>query len=189
VPRYILLDRDGVINRRKLNGYVTSWEQFEFLPRALDALRLLAEGGYRALVVSNQACVSKGLISSEGLAELTRRFVEEVEKHGGHIDRVYYCPHQNGEGCDCRKPKPGLLLQAQREYLFAFAEAFLVGDSEPDLMAAQQVGCPAILVRSGGLDTQAAPYAGETPALPGNPRATVRDLYEAVQFILGGEGE
>src|SRR5215831_15385019 len=77
--RYILLDRDGVINRRIADGYVTSWEQFEFQPRAFEALRTLAEHGYRALVVSNQACVSKGLISFEDLAGLTRRFVEEVE--------------------------------------------------------------------------------------------------------------
>jgi len=175
MSRYILLDRDGVINRRILNGYVTSWVQFEFLPRALDALRQLAEGGYRTLVVSNQACVSKGLISSEDLAELTRRFVDVVEKNGGHIDGVYYCLHQDQDACDCRKPKPGLLLRAQREHQFAFAETFLVGDSEMDLMAAHRVGCPAILVRADNLDTQTAAHDG---------RNTAADLYEAVQSIL-----
>ena len=200
MSRYILLDRDGVINRRTPNGYVTSWEQFEFLPRALDALRLLAEDGYRALVVSNQACVSKGLINSEGLAELTRRFAEEVEKNGGHIDGVYYCPHQDRDGCGCRKPKPGLLLQAHREHRFAFAQTFLVGDSELDLIAAHTVGCPAILVRAGNLNTRSSAHS---PGLAQTFRSairparhtgnadlkvcasrTVRDLYEAVQLIL-----
>ena len=179
VSRHLLLDRDGVINRRILDGYVTAWEEFEFLPRALDALRLLAANGYTAIVVSNQACVSKGLMSLEALAGLTRRFVEEVARKGGLIEGVYYCPHQDQDGCDCRKPKPGLLLQARREHRFAFADTFLVGDSERDLMAAHQVGCPAILVAAGkqrDVDAQAAPHS---------PRAVVRDLYEAVQFVLG----
>jgi histidinol-phosphate phosphatase family protein len=178
VCRYVLLDRDGVINRRIPDGYVTSWEQFEFLPRVLDALKLLAERGYKAIVVSNQACVSKGLMSPEALAEVTRRFVEEVESNGGHIDAVYNCPHQDRDGCDCRKPKPGLLLQAQREHGFAIADTFLVGDSERDMMAAHQVGCPAILVGA------AKPGDVEAQGAPRSPRINVHDLYEAVQFIL-----
>ena len=86
----VLLDRDGVINRRIQNGYVTSWERFEFLPGALDALRLLAENDFAALVVSNQACVGKGLITAETLDEITTRFLQEVTRHGGRIHGVYY---------------------------------------------------------------------------------------------------
>jgi D-glycero-D-manno-heptose 1,7-bisphosphate phosphatase len=178
MSQYILLDRDGVINRRMPHGYVTSWTQFEFLPRAVDALKLLAAKGYKVIVVSNQACVSKGLMSSDALADVTRRFLEEVENNGGRIDGVYYCPHQDRDGCDCRKPKPGLLLQAQREHGFALAETFMVGDSEGDLMAAHEAGCPAILVGTGE------PARAEAQLLPYGPRAIAEDLYEAVQLVL-----
>ena len=177
--RHILLDRDGVINRRIPDGYVTSWEQFEFLPRALDALRLLAENGYKAIVVSNQACIGKGLMSAEELAQLTRRFVDAAVKNGGRICDVYYCPHRPEDGCECRKPNPGLLRRAQREHGFVFSQTFLVGDSERDLMAAYEVGCPAVLVRggtSGDFDAHPAPH---------RPRSIVPDLYEGVQFVLG----
>lgn len=179
IAKYVLLDRDGVINRRILNGYVTSWAQFEFLPQALAALRLLTEAGYRLVVVSNQACVSKGLMSLEKLTALTTRFVKEVEKNGGRIYGVYYCPHQNQDGCDCRKPKPGLLMQAQREHDFTFAETLLVGDSEADLIAAHRVGCSAILV--------AAEAEVDTQQWPHRPEAVVADLHAAALFILGKE--
>ena len=181
MSKHILLDRDGVINRRILNGYVTSWEQFEFLPQALDALRLLTESGYRVIVVSNQACVSKGLMSSETLADITARFVEEVERHGGHIDGVYYCPHQHHDGCECRKPKPGLLLQAQREHQFVFADTYLVGDSERDLTAAHRAGCRAILVGAGKANVGAEEW-------PSVAEAILPDLYAAVQLVLRSEG-
>jgi len=177
--RHILLDRDGVINQRIPDGYVTCWEQFEFLPRALDALRLLAERCYRVIVVSNQSCVGKGLMNAEELAQLTRRFVDAAAKSGGRICDVYYCPHRAEDRCECRKPNPGLLRSAQREHGFVFTQTFLIGDSERDLIAAHQVGCPSILVRgdaSNDFDPRSAPH---------RPRATVADLYEAVQFILG----
>jgi D-glycero-D-manno-heptose 1,7-bisphosphate phosphatase len=178
VPKYIFLDRDGVINRRISDGYITTWEQFEFLPQVLDALRLLTECGYRLIVVSNQACVGKGLMSGEALAEITLRFVDEVTKNGGNIERVYYCPHQDQDGCECRKPKPGLLLQAQRERPLVFPDTYLVGDSQRDLMAARHVGCPAILVGASEANVDA--YAWTM-----RPEAIVPDLHAAARFILG----
>ena len=181
MSKHILLDRDGVINRRILKGYVTSWEQFEFLPQVLDALRHLTESGYSVIVVSNQACVSKGLTSSETLADITLRFVEEVKRNGGYIDGVYYCPHQDDDGCECRKPKPGLLLQAQREHRFAFADTFLVGDSQRDLMAACLVGCRAILVGAAEANVDIQEWSSHLEAI-------VPDLYAAVQLILGQRG-
>jgi len=104
--RYVLLDRDGIINRRMPGGYVTSWNQFEFLPRALEALCLLADNGYTALVISNQACVGEGLLSSENLDVITQRFLVEVALSGGNIAQVYYCRHSPQDRCGCRKPRP-----------------------------------------------------------------------------------
>jgi D-glycero-D-manno-heptose 1,7-bisphosphate phosphatase len=142
-----LLDRDGIINRRMPGGYVTSWNQFEFLPRALEALRLLADSGYTALVLSNQACVAEGLLSSNDLDAITHRFLLEVALSGGNIAQVYYCRHSAQEECGCRKPRPGLLRRAGVEHRFVPQATFLVGDSPGDLRAADDAGCPMILVR------------------------------------------
>jgi len=174
--KFVLLDRDGVINRRIVNGYVTSWEQFVFLPGALEGLRLLATAGYQALVVSNQSAVGRGLMTMKDLSEITSRFVEKVRRHGGSIGGVYYCPHRPDENCECRKPKPGLLLQAQKEHGFDFASTYLVGDSETDLMAARSVGCLALFICG-----DSAPGLHE-PEL--RPHATFPDLHAAARFIV-----
>ena len=175
--KFVLLDRDGVINQRIIGGYVTSWPEFVFLPGVLDALRLLEQNQYAVLVLSNQAGVGKGLMSMLDLEEITRRFRERVEQHGGRIRAVYYCPHRKEDGCECRKPQPGLLIKAQREHQFSFSETVLIGDSQSDLLAARQVGCPAILVWN---DDPA-----ELAKLGCAPRAVVSGLYEAVQLIIG----
>ncbi len=148
--RFILLDRDGVINQRMKEGYVTCWEEFTFLPGALEALHLLTRNGYCILVISNQAGIAKGLMTAAQLDEITRRFRAEVEQQGGYIKKVYYCMHRSEDNCSCRKPKSGLLLQAQQEHGFSFPDTFMIGDSNTDLQAAQTVGCPALLVGDGG---------------------------------------
>jgi D-glycero-D-manno-heptose 1,7-bisphosphate phosphatase len=178
VPRFVLLDRDGVINQRIAGGYVTRWEEFVFLPGALQGLRLLTEKGYQALIVSNQAGVGKGLMTAEDLQVITRRFVEEVEAQGGRIQKVYYCPHRAEDGCPCRKPKPGLLLEARAEHGFAFEETFLIGDSQSDLLAAYAVGCPTIMISN-------APPAG-LENLPYAPRAIFPSLLAAATFLTTG---
>lgn len=146
MTKYVLLDRDGVINRKVENGYVASWPEFVFLPGALEALRLLAENGYVSLVISNQAGVGKGVLTAAALRQITQRFMAKAKAHGGRISQVYYCTHRKEERCQCRKPKPGLLLRAQQDHGFQFTKTYLIGDSESDLLAARTVGCPAILI-------------------------------------------
>ncbi len=174
--RFVLLDRDGVINRRIISGYVSRWGEFVFLPGALEALRLLNEKNFRVVVVSNQAGVGKGLMSAADLDEVTRRFMAEVEAHGGRIQSVYYCTHRAEEGCECRKPKPGLLRRAQAQHHFDFERTFLVGDTESDLLAAHAAGCPAIMVS--GMPVSA------LEKLPHAPRLTVPTLLAAAQFLI-----
>jgi D-glycero-D-manno-heptose 1,7-bisphosphate phosphatase len=177
--RFILLDRDGVINRKIQNGYVASWRDFRFLPGALEALRLLTEGGYRPIVVSNQAGVGKGLMTPSALNLITARFTRKAQAAGGRIHKVYYCTHRKEARCPCRKPRPGLLLKARQENSFEFSETWLVGDSLSDLLAARSVGCPMILVN------------GNPPSLVKewafHPLATVPDLRSAADFILHHE--
>lgn len=176
--KFILLDRDGVINRRIVDGYVTSWDRFVFLPRAMDGLRLLAEHGYAALIVSNQAAAAKGLISPAELDAITRRFLGEVEKEGGRIEGVYYCLHRPEDGCDCRKPKPGLLRRAQAEHGFSFQETFLLGDAESDLVAAASVGSPAIMISEDGERFTHGSL---------RPLAILPSLYAAAEFVIARE--
>jgi D-glycero-D-manno-heptose 1,7-bisphosphate phosphatase len=180
-PKFVLLDRDGVINQRIVGGYVTCWEEFVFLPGALEGLRLLHEKNYHVLVVSNQAGVGKGLMTAGDLQEITRKFIEKVEAQGGRIRSVYYCTHRAEDDCPCRKPRPGLLLKAQAEHHFSFADTFLIGDSESDLLAAQAVGCPTIMVSN-------APRAS-FDKLPPAPQVTVSGLLAAAEFLVaGGDG-
>jgi len=175
-PKFVLLDRDGVINRRIPDGYVTSWQSFKFLPGVFEALRLLRENEYETLVISNQAAVGMKLMTSRELGFLTRQFEREVENNGGHIRGVFYCTHRKDDDCKCRKPRPGLFLEARRQHHFHFAETFLVGDSDSDGLAATLVGCPFIRILE--KDDLSAKARSNPPV------ATVRSLLEAVHFIL-----
>jgi D-glycero-D-manno-heptose 1,7-bisphosphate phosphatase len=174
--RYVLLDRDGVINRRMTGGYVTSWAQFEFLPRALEALRLLANNGYCALVLSNQACVGEGLLTSRDLDGITQRFLLEVALSGGNIAQVYYCRHDPEDECLCRKPRTGLFRLAQMEHRFVPETTFFVGDSAGDIRAADDAGCRMILIRRTSF-LEASNERGELTPIACN-------LYEAAELIL-----
>jgi len=177
--RYVLLDRDGVINRRIVNGYVTRWKDFAFLPGVLAALRLLRENGYTVLVVSNQSCVGLGLLSWEELQAITRRMSLEAALAGGAIDKVYYCPHASGDACSCHKPQPGLLLKAMEEHQAWPAQIYMVGDSEIDMEAAARAGCRSLLVQRGTF------LRGENSS--GGGANMVSDLLEAVDLILRRE--
>lgn len=143
----VILDRDGVLNRRPPRAqYVTTWADFEWLPEARDALRLLAEAGYRVLVVTNQAGVARGAMSEVALLEIHERMKAEAAEAGGRIDAVYYCPHDWDEGCTCRKPAPGMLFQAQRDFALDLTRTTFIGDDERDAEAADAAGSPWMLV-------------------------------------------
>ena len=99
----IFLDRDGVINRNRPRGdYVKSWEEFQFLPGACSAIARLTKAGFRLLVVTNQACVGKGIVSWVMMQELHARMMQEIARGGGQIEAVLCCPHLADVGCDCR---------------------------------------------------------------------------------------
>lgn len=144
----IFLDRDGVINENRPD-YVKSWAEFVFLPGALEALAMLGRLSWPVIVVSNQSAIGRGIVGQEVVDEINGRMVAAVEAAGGRIDGVLYCPHRPDEGCACRKPRPGLLLLAAERFGLDLAASHLIGDAESDILAAQAVGCRAILVKSG----------------------------------------
>jgi D-glycero-D-manno-heptose 1,7-bisphosphate phosphatase len=143
----VILDRDGVLNKRPPQAhYVRTWEEFEWLPGALEALRLFARAGYTVIVVSNQAGIGRGILTETDLRTIHERMKADVEHAGGHIEAVYYCPHDWDAGCECRKPKPGMLFQAQRELSLDLTRTPFIGDDERDAEAADAAGCPSALV-------------------------------------------
>ncbi|MGH7340452.1 MAG: HAD-IIIA family hydrolase, partial [Candidatus Rokuibacteriota bacterium] len=146
----VILDRDGVLNKRPPRAeYVKTWAEFEWLPGAREALRLFHEAGYRVIVVSNQAGIARGAMTEASLIEIHERMKAEAAAGGGRIDAIYVCPHNWDAGCECRKPKPGLLFQAQREHHLDLSRAWFVGDDERDGQAADAAGCPCVLLGEG----------------------------------------
>lgn len=141
----IFLDRDGVINERILGGYVTRWSAFKFSPGIQRAMADLSSLAPPLIVVSNQAGVGKGLMTPAELAEITRQFVTELRNYGARVDAVYYCTHKPEEHCSCRKPAPGLLLQAAQDWRIDLQSSILIGDSPTDLRAAKATRCRTIL--------------------------------------------
>lgn len=145
--RTVFLDRDGVINRKpEVDDYVKCWEEFEFLPGAIEAIALLKQNGLRVIVVTNQRGISTGRFTEEALRGIHDHMEAQIRRAGGAIDRIYYCPHDKNS-CDCRKPQSGLFLRAQNEFHdICFATSFIVGDSESDMQAAERLGCKKILI-------------------------------------------
>lgn len=143
----VILDRDGVLNRRAPRGqYIRNVGEFEWLPGSLDALRAFREAGYRVIVASNQAGVARGQVTAESLDDIHNKMRAEAVQAGGVIDAIYFCPHDWDAGCECRKPRPGLLFQAQRDFSLDLTRTCFLGDDERDLQAAEAAGAIGRLV-------------------------------------------
>jgi D-glycero-D-manno-heptose 1,7-bisphosphate phosphatase len=125
---------------------VRSWDEFEWLSGAKEALRMLHEAHYRVIIISNQAGIARGAMTQANLLEIHECMRAETVEAGGRITAIYYCPHDWEEGCECRKPKPGMLFEAQRDFNLDLSRTLLIGDDERDAEAAELAGCPAVLV-------------------------------------------
>jgi D-glycero-D-manno-heptose 1,7-bisphosphate phosphatase len=145
----IFFDRDGVINERIRGGYVTHWTEFRFLEGIVPVLRRLSRLHLPMIVVSNQSGINRGLLGQRSLRQITSRFVDLLARHGARIDAAYYCPHTDEQACSCRKPKPGMLLQAARDYRIDLTRSVLIGDEPRDMEAAAAAGCGGILLDHG----------------------------------------
>ena len=175
----VFLDRDGVINENR-SDYVKGWEEFVFLPGVFEPLRLLAQNHQAIVVVSNQSAVGRGLVSRETVEAIHRRMQAEIQRRGGRVDAIYYCPHHPDAGCDCRKPRPGLLLRAARELSIDLSRSYLIGDAVSDIEAALAVGCTPIFVLTGrGQEQQPLLWKNGYNGVP-----VVPDLAAAVDWIL-----
>ncbi len=154
----VILDRDGVLNvESSAGGYVSDWSQWQWLEGALEGLRLLRCAGIRVCVATNQAGVARGIVERADLDAMHARMLAEAAQAGGEISRVFVCPHAPESGCDCRKPAPGLLLQAIEASAIPRQATVMIGDAPGDLEAAWAACVAPVLVRTGkGRRTEAA---------------------------------
>ena len=177
----IFLDRDGVLIEN-VDTYVRTWADVEFLPGVFEALRRLRGGPFATVLVTNQSAVGRGIMSAEAALAINGRIVAEIQGQGGRLDGAYLCLHSPDDGCDCRKPAPGLILQARTELDLDLAGSYLIGDALTDMQAAEAAGVRGILVRTG---RGAAQERLLDPLDP--PRCSiVPDLTAAVDLILLG---
>ena len=179
----VFLDRDGTIN--KYNGFVTNPDQLELIPGVASAIKRLNEEGYLVIVVTNQPVIARGEITFEGLNEIHNKMETLLGNEGAYVDAIYYCPHHPHKGyegevpelkivCNCRKPKPGMLLKAANDYNIDLSESYMIGDSENDILAGLNAGCKTILI-------------GDYISSDYNQTLLVSNLNEAVDSVLKRE--
>lgn len=171
------LDRDGVINADR-DDYVKNTSELEIYRFVPAAIRALNDAGYLVVVVSNQQGTAKGIISETDLCEMEREIRDRVESVGARISGFYYCKHLATDNCDCRKPQPGLILQAAREHGIDLSESTMVGDSERDIIAGKTAGCRTILVLTGKLSRE------DVEQLSTKPDLVAENLAEAAALIV-----
>jgi D-glycero-D-manno-heptose 1,7-bisphosphate phosphatase len=182
MPKAVFIDRDGVINQKPREGeYITSWGDFHILPGVAVAITLLKKAGYAVIVVTNQRCVAKGLIGIAGLEEIHARMRESLARSGATLDRIYYCPHNFQSQCKCRKPAPGMLLEAAQALSLDLGSSWMVGDSDIDIQAGKNAGCKTARVVGPGEKNLATNKDAESSNYA---QVTASSLLDSVQQIL-----
>ncbi len=150
----VILDRDGVINHDR-KDYIRSPADWRPIPGSLAAIARLNQAGYRVVVATNQSGLARGLLTVDDLFRIHEKMHQALAQVGGQIDAVFFCPHGPGDDCECRKPRPGLLLDIGRRLRLDLQDVPVVGDALRNVQAAQAVGARPILVRTGkGRETE-----------------------------------
>jgi histidinol-phosphate phosphatase family protein len=173
----VLIDRDGVLLKNRAD-YVKSLDEVEILPGALEAVAALSKRDHRVFVVTNQSAIGRGLTTPAEVDSIHSHLAREVRRFGGEIEAFLVCPHTPEDGCDCRKPAPGLLYQARDRFGVDLDSAVMIGDWETDIQAAHAAGCTSILVMDGRSGDKSGNGADHT----------VKDMSEAVELILSRNG-
>jgi len=131
----LFLDRDGVINRRIFGGYVSTWQEFEFLPEVKDALRVFSKVFKLIFIITNQQGLGKGIMSESSLVEIHSKMISEIEKAGGRITKIYHCPDLAQKQDNCRKPSPFMAQKAKADFPeIDFNKSIMIGDSKSDIL-------------------------------------------------------
>lgn len=169
----IFLDRDGVIN--KYVGFLRDINEFELIEGVTEAIQRINESGYLAIIVTNQPVIARGEVTFEELREIHNKLETILGKEGAYVDAIYYCPHHPHKGyegeipelkidCECRKPKPGMLLKAAKAFNIDLSQSWMIGDSESDILAGKSAGCKTVLI---GQDDEQLSYDNLLEAVEG----------------------
>jgi len=147
--KIILIDRDGVINEKAAKGkYVNCWSEFYWIEQTRQKMQKLAQLGFRFIVITNQAGIGRGVTSSNEVEIIHQKMTQSFAEEGVEILQVYVCPHHWEVNCECRKPKPGMLLKASKDHLFRLDKSFFIGDDPRDMQAAESAGCKGVYWKS-----------------------------------------
>lgn len=177
--RIIFLDRDGVINEDPIGDYIKKWEDFHFIPGALEALQRLSQAGFEIVIVSNQAGIGDGVYSENALNEITENILKECTRHEIRISRFYYCLHGKNADCDCRKPKIGLFRKAAQDLAFHPKSTYFIGDKVADVEAGNRFGLRTLFVLTGHGKTDQNRLEGAT-----QPEQIFPSIVEASDYVL-----
>ncbi|OQX62155.1 MAG: D-glycero-beta-D-manno-heptose-1,7-bisphosphate 7-phosphatase [Desulfococcus sp. 4484_241] len=176
----VFLDRDGVINEDSPE-YIKSWAEVRFIPGSLEALRRLTDAGFAIIIVTNQSAIGRKLITLDDFEYISTRMMQEIEKAGGRILDLFFCPHVPDDGCCCRKPKPGMIHKAREKYTIEMASSSMIGDSARDIECAIAAGCPCtVLVETGNGKTA----KNELGAKGIVPTYVASDLLDAAMWLI-----
>lgn len=174
----IFVDRDGTINVER-SDYVKSLDEFELLPGAIEALARLRDLAVPVIIVTNQSAIGRGITSAARIDAIHAALTAQVMDAGGRLDAVYVCPHHPEARCNCRKPRPGMLLAAAARFGVRLRQSVFIGDSVTDLGVAKAVGCTPILVRTGLHEQEVTELAKVDSSV-----ILVNDLTDAVSWLL-----
>jgi D-glycero-D-manno-heptose 1,7-bisphosphate phosphatase len=177
--KLIILDRDGVINEDS-DDYIKSPDEWIPIPGSLDAIARLNHAGYTVTIASNQSGIARGYFNLETLAAMNVKMSDMLSQSGGRIDAMFFCPHGPDDGCDCRKPKPGLLTEIGNRFQTSLANVMFVGDNINDIRAARAAGAIPVLVKTGKGEQTAEAIAEDNM----NSVPVYTDLADLVNVIL-----
>lgn len=147
MEKVVFLDRDGTISQDSPD-HIKSWEELHIFPNTKAGIKLLNDNGFNIIIITNQSVIARGMVTKKELEYIHSKLVEELEAYGCKIHKIYYCPHHPDDGCNCRKPKPGLLLKAAEENDIDTSKSYMVGDRMMDVEAGRKVNCKTILISS-----------------------------------------
>jgi D-glycero-D-manno-heptose 1,7-bisphosphate phosphatase len=176
----IILDRDGVINHES-RAYIKNPDEWQAIPGSLKAIADLNRAGYQVVVATNQSGLARGLYDLGMLEKIHQKFLSQLHEEGGKIADIFFCPHHPQEGCECRKPRPGMLLKIQQKYDIDLSKTYFVGDSFTDILVARNVGCKPILVLTGNGEITLSENASLTDTL------IFPDLARVAEFVIHGK--
>jgi len=176
--KLIILDRDGVINEDSDN-YIKSADEWVAIPGSLESISRLNHAGYKIAIATNQSGLSRGLFTINALNEIHQKLYRSLDRVGGHIDAIFFCPHGPNDNCTCRKPKPGMLHQIKKTFSIDLSSVFVVGDSYRDIVSAKAANAIPILVRTGKGKRTLASHPGLIREIP-----VFNNLSSCVEFLL-----